>query len=205
MPRISWRKLSRMAEKSRNSWKFSPSKVSRYTVFWGSKVSPAVQSSSPIQWSSPLNRHCLHWMLWAQLSDSKILKYIGVALGHWRQKHWTYMIKLLTVFFWGWEPVETNTFSVSISDPAGSIDELRTIMSHVHEVSPKHLFINPLQVAPSPSPNQSARFINNCCYTGNGADINYCWNCLFSLLAINGGVVSNIKIVCVPYVLWIIL
>ena len=32
MPRISWRKFSRMAEKSRNSWTFSPSKVSRYTV-----------------------------------------------------------------------------------------------------------------------------------------------------------------------------
>ena len=32
MPRISWRKLSRMAEKSWNSWKFSPSKFSRYTV-----------------------------------------------------------------------------------------------------------------------------------------------------------------------------
>ncbi len=32
MPKISWRKFSRMAVKSRTSWKFSPSKVSRYTV-----------------------------------------------------------------------------------------------------------------------------------------------------------------------------
>ena len=33
MPRISWRKLSLTAEKSQNSWKFSPSKISHCTVY----------------------------------------------------------------------------------------------------------------------------------------------------------------------------
>ena len=36
-PQISWRKRLWIATKLRNSWKFSPSKVSRYTV-WSSKL-----------------------------------------------------------------------------------------------------------------------------------------------------------------------
>ena len=59
----------------------------------------------------------------------------------------------------------------------------------------------------------SAKIINNCYDTGNGADIELIivGVCRFSLLAHNGGVargvVSNIEIICVPYiyVLWSIL
>ena len=51
-----------------------------------------------------------------------------------------------------------------------------------------------------------AKIISNCCDTVNGADIELIIvGCRFSLLAINGGVVSNIKIIRVPYVLWSIL
>ena len=51
-PQILWRKLSRIATKMWNLWKFSPSKVSHYKVFWKSPVRFPASTHSCSVWKS---------------------------------------------------------------------------------------------------------------------------------------------------------
>ena len=48
-------------------------------LFLGSKVSPVFQSSSPVQWSSPLNRDCLFSIYLDELSQPSNISLVGVS------------------------------------------------------------------------------------------------------------------------------